>query len=258
MTIRVFAAGSLKAVFCELGAAFEARRGESAQFVFGPSGLLRDRLLAGDHADLFASANMEHPLALENEGIAGPVRRFTHNCLCALAAPGLHLSSATLLERMLDPAVRIGTSTPKTDPSGDYAFEFFARVERRYPGAGRRLAAKARKLIGGASSPLPATDRCPYTRLIEEGAADVFLTYRTNALQAIREAPDQQIIDIPGDLNVGADYGLTMLGGNWAAREFADFLVSPAGQEILVRQGFARIPACPAIVARPPMCFAAA
>jgi ABC-type molybdate transport system substrate-binding protein len=31
---------------------------------FGASGLLKDRIQAGERADVFASANMEHPQAL--------------------------------------------------------------------------------------------------------------------------------------------------------------------------------------------------
>ena len=238
MAIRVFAAGSLRAAFGELAAVFEAGRGVPVELVFGPSGLLRDRLLNGEAADVFASANMEHPRALAANGIAGPVRCFAHNCLCALAAPGLRISSETLVERLLDPAIRLGTSTPKVDPSGDYAFEFFARAEGRYPGAQARLVAKAMTITGGPSSPPPPPGRNLYAKLIEDGAADIFLTYRSNALQARREAPTQQIVPIPDDLAVGADFGLAVLGLGNAAGAFADFVLSAAGQAILVRQGF--------------------
>jgi ABC-type molybdate transport system substrate-binding protein len=237
MAIRVFAAGSLRAAFGELAGVFEAGWGGPVELVFGPSGLLHDRLLKGEAADVFASANMEHPRALA-AGIAGPVRCFAHNCLCALAAPGLRVSSATLVERLLDPAVRLGTSTPKVDPSGDYAFEFFARAGKRYPGAQARLAAKAMMITGGPLSPPPPPGRNLYAKLIEDGAADIFLTYRSNALQAQREAPAQQIVPIPAGLAVGADFGLAVLGVSAAAVAFADFVLSAAGQAILVRQGF--------------------
>lgn len=239
MAIRVFAAGSLRAAFGELAADFEAGWGMPVELVFGPSGLLRDRLLKGEAADVFASANMEHPRALAAMGIAGPVRCFAHNCLCALAAPGLRVSSATLVERLLDPAVRLGTSTPKMDPSGDYAFEFFARAGKRYPGAQARLAAKAMMIIGGPSSPPPPPGRNLYAKLIEDGAADIFLTYRSNALQAKREAPDLQVVPIPDELGVSAGFGLAVLGRSDAAIDFADFVLSDAGQAILFRQGFA-------------------
>jgi molybdate transport system substrate-binding protein len=58
------------------------------------------------------------------------VLRFARNKLCALVKPGLAVDGTTLLERMLDKDVKVGTSTPKADPSGDYAFEVFRRAER--------------------------------------------------------------------------------------------------------------------------------
>jgi molybdenum ABC transporter molybdate-binding protein len=239
--IRVLAAGSLKLAFTELGSAFEANAGVPVRFEFGPSGLLRDRLLKGEAADIFASANMEFPQALHDKGLGTPVRRFARNSLCALAAPTPLVSSETLLARLLDPAVKVGISTPKSDPAGDYAVEMFARAEKRLPGVRERLAAKALTLTGGPSSPPPPKDRSQYGKLVEDGAADVFLTYCTNALQARKEVPAQQVVVLPDDLNVGADYGLTVLGKTDAAARFADFVLSPDGQAILGKQGFSAI-----------------
>jgi ABC-type molybdate transport system substrate-binding protein len=43
--------------------------------------------------------------------------------------------TADLFDRMLDPkTVGIGTSTPKADPGGDYAWMIFARGGRQDPG----------------------------------------------------------------------------------------------------------------------------
>jgi ABC-type molybdate transport system substrate-binding protein len=49
--------------------------------------------------------------------------------LLALAAPGFEVTTATLLARMLEPAVKLGTSTPKADPAGDYAWRVFAQAD---------------------------------------------------------------------------------------------------------------------------------
>ena len=76
---------------------------------------------------------MEHPLALHHEKKGAPVLRFARNKLCALVRPGFTVDSANLLERMLDPNVKLGTSTPKADPSGDYAFEVFRKAETIRP-----------------------------------------------------------------------------------------------------------------------------
>lgn len=53
---------------------------------------------------------------------------FARNRLCALAAPGVEVTTETLLDRMPEPGVKLGTSTPKADPSGDYAWQVFARI----------------------------------------------------------------------------------------------------------------------------------
>lgn len=234
--VRLYAAGSLRAALNEVIAGFKDAK---VQAVYGPSGLLRDRIAIGEPAEVFASANMTHPQSLVQAGKAGTVRLFARNRLCALAAPGLTVEAATLLERMLDPAVKLATSTPKADPSGDYAFELFAKAEGIRPGARERLEAKALKLTGGPGSPPPPKDRSQYGQLVAEGKADVFLTYCTNALQAKRENPAQQIVQVPEALAVGADYGLTLISGARAeAERFAQFILSPAGQAILAKHGF--------------------
>lgn len=47
---------------------------------------------AGERADVFASANMEHPQALAALGRAGTVSRFARNALCALVSPRVHVT----------------------------------------------------------------------------------------------------------------------------------------------------------------------
>ena len=45
----------------------------------------------------------------------------------------------------------IAPSTPKADPSGDYAFELFRKAEAIKPGAQTALEKKALQLTGGAN-----------------------------------------------------------------------------------------------------------
>src|SRR5215467_4823011 len=119
-TLQLYAAGSLKNALDGVIKAYEATSAQKVEVKYGASGLLKIEISDGAKADIFASANMEHPQALHAEKKSGPVLRFARNELCALVKPGLTIDSTTLLERMLDPNVKLATSTPKADPAGDY------------------------------------------------------------------------------------------------------------------------------------------
>jgi molybdate transport system substrate-binding protein len=238
--VRVYAAGSLRAVMLELGAAFEAATGVRVVPVFGPSGVLRERIERGEPTDVFASADMRHPQRLADAGRSFQVVPFAHNRLCALASPRLEVTTATLLDRMLDPAVKLGMSTPLADPSGDYAVQLFEKAERMRTGAQAALMQKARRLTGAADSPPPPKDRSIYAALVTGGVADIFLTYCTNALQAQKESPGLRIVQVPDALAVTAQYGLVVMrDARLDAAGFAEFVLSRQGQEIIARHGFA-------------------
>lgn len=240
--VRVHAAGSLRAALTDSAAAFEASQpGVRLNLTFGATGLLKDRIAGGEAADVFASANMNHPEALAAAGKSGPVQRFTRNTMCALLRPGLDLAPAALVPAMLDPALKLGVSTPRADPAGDYAVQVFDRIELAgMPGVAATLKAKALQLTGGPNSPAPPEDRNAYGVLVAQGAADMFITYCTNTVLAAREQPGQRSVQLPDNINVGADYGVTLINGAPAAAlQFVEYLVSPAGQAVLARHGFA-------------------
>ena len=243
--VQLYAAGSLRTALTEIAAAFEAQTGIKVQAKFGPSGTLKDEIAAGARADVFASANMEHPLALASARKSGPVVLFARNRLCALARPSVAVETATLLDRMLDPNMKLATSTPRADPSGDYAWEVFRKADELRPGAFAALEKKALQLVGGPNSPTAPPGRALYGMLMAEGKADIFLTYCTNAREAQAQNPGQQVVALPDELAVGADYGLTVLNGaSPQAYQFAMFILSVDGQRILARHGFAA-PALP-------------
>ena len=74
---------------------------------------------------------------------------------------------------------------------------------------------------------------------MDEGRADIFLTYCTNALSAQKEVPRLRVVKIPVDLQVGAAYGLSSKSGDAAALGFADYLLQPQAQAVLAEAGFA-------------------
>jgi molybdate transport system substrate-binding protein len=240
-TVLLHAAGSLRGALTEVAKSFEASSGAKVEMKYGASGLLKDEIVGGAKAEVFASANMEHPHVLTKAGKSGPVVLFARNRLCALAKPGLVVEPATLLDVMRDPQVKLGTSTPKADPSGDYAWEVFKKADALKPGSFAALEKKALQLTGGSSSaPPPASGRNAYGVFVVEGQADLFLTYCTNAQVAAAENPGQRVVALPDALAVGADYGLTvMTNASPGAYRFAMFILSPEGQRILAKHGFA-------------------
>ena len=238
--VLLHAAGSLRGALNEVAAAYEKSTGIKVTAKYGASGTLRDAIAGGERAEVFASANMEHPLTLAKAGKSGPVVLFARNQLCALARPGLTVEPASLLDRMLDKQVKLGTSTPKADPSGDYAWEVFRKADAQRPGVYATLSAKALQLTGAPSSVTAPADRNIYGMLVGQGRADLFLTYCTNALVAVKENPGQHMVALPEQLAVGADYGLTvMVTASPPATRFAMFILSPDGQRILANHGFA-------------------
>lgn len=238
--VRLFAAGSLKDALTEVSLSFEAAARVTVVGRYGPSGILKDEVLGGAVADVFASANMDHPRTLHDRNRSGPVVRFARNKLCALAKPQTDVDSAGLLGCMLEASIKLGTSTPKADPSGDYAFDVFRRAEGLMPGAQAALEKKAIQLTGRTTSATPPPGLNVYGWHVAEGHADIFLTYCTNARAAQKQNPSQRIIALPEALSVEADYGVTVVGERSpAAQLFADFIMSAEGQKILASHGFA-------------------
>lgn len=238
--VQLHAAGSLRAAMTDISNVFEAVHGGSVERAFGPSGLLRERIEGGEAAEVYASANMRHPTALADAGLAAPVAMFARNRLCVLSQPEVEIETGTVLDALLDPEIRVGTSTPKADPAGDYAFEVFERAGALRSGSTGALKAKALQLTGGADSAAPPEGRNLYGWVMSEGRADVFLTYCTNAVLAERDTPGLRIVGLPEDLSVGAEYGLTVMNGSSQdAWNLAFFILSPPAQQILAGYGFA-------------------
>ena len=238
--VQVYAAGSLRDALIEIARDHEARTGQKVVLTFAASGLLRERIEQGAPAQVFASADTKHPQRLANQGQWQAPVVFTRNTLCALAQGAVAVTSDTLLSTMLQPQVRLGISTPKADPAGDYAWALFQKADALQPGATARLEAKALQLTGGANSAQAPAGRNTYAWVMEQNRADVFLTYCTNAVAARAEVPSLQVVAVPEALQVGAAYGLTVRAGAPAqAQAFAQAVLQPPAQAVLRRLGFA-------------------
>jgi molybdate transport system substrate-binding protein len=240
--LHVLAAGSLREVMGELGSQYTKATGVGITADFGPSGVLRERIEKGAPADLFASADVGHPLTLLKEGLATRVAMFTRNKLCGIAAPRVGLTPANFVDRLLDPAVKLGTSTPKADPAGDYTWAMFHKIDALRPGAYAVLDKKAQQIVGGPTNNAPVGGKDPAVAALAAGKVDIVIGYCTSAKLRLSQMPGLQVAEVPREIATGPEYGLAILkGAGSRTADFALFMLSPSGQQIFADYSFAPV-----------------
>jgi molybdenum ABC transporter molybdate-binding protein len=234
--ITLLAAGSLRAALTEIDNAFREQTGIAVDADYGPSGKLRKEIEHGRRADVFASASIDHTEALRAQGLLSDSRVFARNALCVVSRPGAGITAANLLDALARPELRLATSTPVSDPMGDYTWQFFRKADAAKPGLYALFDAKALKLSGADA---PATnERPPYVAAFEEDRADAYIMYCTNAAATKSARPALQVLRIPATLNVESSYGIGARPGSTAGARYVEFVLGPAGRGILKRYGF--------------------
>jgi molybdate transport system substrate-binding protein len=237
--IRVMAAGSLKDAFTAIFADYSKQYGSSFAPVWGPSGVLRERLQKGEAFDIFASAALPHAQALTDAGVSGPSVLFVRNALCVVTDADRPIDTGNLIETLFQPDIRIGTSTPVSDPAGDYTWEMFRKVDAKRPGGFDTLSKKAQQLFGGPTTTAPVNGRPRLLVALDDRQIDLFIYYCSGAREIVKASPKYKSVALPPELVVGPEYGLTVSRkAAPGAAEFAMYLLSPPGQAGLKSFGF--------------------
>lgn len=235
--VEIFSAGSLRGVISDLAAAANAELHIELKATFGGSGTLRERVEKGEHPDLLLSADLQSPRKLEAQHLTSlPVMAFARNRLCIVSRRQAALKESNLVDRLLEPGVRVKTSTPVADPAGDYAWTLFDRIDRIHPGAGARLKSKAQAAMNLAAAPADPKQSAT-AALFAAGQIDVDITYCSAATNLLRELPDLASVPAPAALDPHPVYGLALLSNKPAAARIALFLLSEKGQAIIARNG---------------------
>src|SRR5690606_27341878 len=118
----------------------------------------------------------------------------------------LGLRADNVLDILSKPSVRVATSTPVSDPMGDYTWQFFKNADKKQAGLYQIFDGKALKL-SGATAPV-AGAKLPYVTAFEDDKADAYVMYCTNATTTKKSVPDLNIVRIPDELNVRSVYGI--------------------------------------------------
>jgi molybdate transport system substrate-binding protein len=217
--VLVSAAASLTDAFAELGEAYEDMNpGVDVVFNFGPSSGLREQILEGAPADVFASANTSNMDQVVAAGEADDPQIFVKNLL-QIAVPSGNPAEVTGLEDFGRDELLLGLCAEAV-PCGDFAREALAKA---------------------GVTPVIDTNEPDVRALltkVEAGELDAGITYVTDVAST---DGDVDGIDIPEDQNVVAEYPiatLTSAPNSEAAAAFVEFVLSEGGQAILTDYGF--------------------
>jgi molybdate transport system substrate-binding protein len=236
-TVEVYSAGSLRGVVGALSREAQSRWNLEVKPTFGGSGLLRERIEKGERPDLFLSADLASPLKLEQQGrTVVPAIAIAANRMCIVSRRELKVTAENLIDRLLAKGVRIRTSTPVADPSGDYAWAIFDRIERLRPGAGATLKEKAQASMSLPMKPA-APEQNPMAALFNSHQVDVAITYCSGTAALLKDAPDVGSLEVPAALDPHPIDGMAVLSDKPAVLRLALWLLSEKGQAAVAEQG---------------------
>jgi len=219
-SITVFAAASLTDAFGEMATTFEEEHsGTTVELNFGASSALREQILAGAPADVFASANTSNMDQLvDADAVDGDPETFAANQL-EIAVPAGNPGDVEGLDAFGDADLNIGLCAEEV-PCGQFGREALANA---------------------GVTPAQDTDEPDVRSLltkVEAGDLDAGLVYHTDVLAA---GDAVEGVEVPAEFNVIAKYPLAALaasGNAELASAFVGFVLSDEGQSILESYGF--------------------
>lgn len=219
--VLVSAAASLTDAFADVEAAFEdANPDVDIVLNLASSSSLREQILEGAPADVFASANTSNMDQVAEAGeVEGEAEIFVLNLL-QIAVPSGNPAGVTGLEDFGREELLIGLCAEEV-PCGDFAREALANA--------------------GVTPSIDTNEpdvRALLTK-VEAGELDAGITYVTDVTSTGGTVDG---VDIPDDQNVVAEYPIAALSNAPnpdAAAAFVEFVLSDEGQAILAGYGFA-------------------
>lgn len=214
-TVLVLAAASLTDVFADLAAAYEEANPHVAiEISFAASSALREQILQGAPADVFASADPENMEAVAAAGeVEGDPAVFATNRM-EIAVPAGNPGIVTGLADLADPSLLVGLCAEQV-PCGIL---------------GRAVLDEA-----GVTASIDTAEPTVRSLLakVEAGELDAGLVYATD----IRSSSRAKGIPIESALTTA--YPIAVLAGAGpVAAGFVAFVLSPAGSAILQAHGF--------------------
>ena len=230
-TLTVFAAASLTDAFTEIRKNFEAAySGVKVIFNFAGSQALRTQIEEGAPADIFASANKTEMDALVTTGNVqqGIPQIFLNNKLIVIL-PANNSADLTKLADLANSGVKLVLAAEEV-PVGKYALQALDQMNGRFGSDFKN------EVLANVVSNEDNVKQVVAKVQLDE--ADAGIVYTSDAVAA----PDLKTIEIPNELNVIAEYPIAPLANSAnveLATAFINYLLSPDGQSVLQKWGFA-------------------
>jgi molybdate transport system substrate-binding protein len=228
LELNVLAAGATESIVRDMVGTFEKESGHTVKLTYGAVGLLRDRIYAGEPADL----TIVTPVIIEQLRAKGLVRPETRTDLgrvgggiaVRVGAPRPSVGTPEDLKQALLAAKEVYYANPATATAGAY----FLRVADRL-GVGEEVRRKGRTGAGGKEA----------MELMAKSSADAIGLTQISEILSVKEVV--LVGPYPGDLQSMTTYTgilLTRTPHAEAAAAFLRFLVSPPVQARFKQAGY--------------------
>ena len=233
-TLRIMAADALPKPIMEIGNIFKKEHpGVKIDYDFLGAGVLKGDIEEGAPCDVFLSANGKFQRQLKHKGFLKSYEVFAYDYLAA-ATPYNNPAGVTpsnLIQKLTDPNVALTTSSPHADPAGDYTWKMFRIINRRFPGAFKKITGHANHLL----------DAALVMPVLESGNTDLGILYASQLLELKRSGAKINIIAIPKKYNTKVKFTASVLNQSKYKsldEDFIKLLFSKKGKKILTYWGF--------------------
>jgi molybdate transport system substrate-binding protein len=219
--ITVLAAASLTEAFNHIGKDFQAENeGSTVTFGYGSSATLATQIVQGAPADVFAAASPATMKTVTAAGAANTPTDFVSNTL-QIAVPRGNPHKITGLSDFADESKRIALCAPQV-PCGAAATKVFAVA----------------KIV-----PRPDTLEADVKATLQKVASDevdAALVYKTDVLSAGDQVDGIEFGEAQQAINSYPIATLKESKNPELAKAFVDYVLSPQGQAVLAKAGFAK------------------
>lgn len=223
--LTIHAAASLTDAIKEIGAAYEKKSGDKLVFNFGASNTLARQIEEGAPADLFLSADDAKMDTLESKGLllTETRRKLLSNLLVIVVALDASVAPRSASDLTKPEYKKIALAEPQTVPAGIYAREYLQ-------GIGLWDAIKDKVV--------PTENVRAALAAVESGNVEAGFVYKTDSLISKKV---KLAVEIPASQGPKISYPIAVTKSSKdpaRAREFAEYLASPAARQVFEKFGF--------------------